>query len=147
MLVAQFTELSMQKAALDEKQKELVAQRDKIQKELSDFANIQEEAKVCFFHARFSKTCRNSEHQAKIDSAVEQRTNHQNAITHFKKKLDDENEKVKAAEMVAEQAQEEFTVRLLPLVQDRKNDISLGLDQEGRGVLRASTGQSSPGRG
>ncbi|KAJ7021611.1 P-loop containing nucleoside triphosphate hydrolase protein [Mycena alexandri] len=91
VLVAQFTELSRQKAELDEKQKELVAQRDKIQKELSDFANIQEDAK------------------AKIDQAVEQRTNHQGAITHFKKKLDDENEKVKAAEAVAERAQEEFT--------------------------------------
>ncbi|KAJ7022440.1 P-loop containing nucleoside triphosphate hydrolase protein [Mycena alexandri] len=91
VLVAQFTELSRQKAELDEKQKELVAQRDKIQNELRDFANIQEDAK------------------AKIDQAVEQRTIHQGAITHFKKKLDDENEKVKAAEAVAERAQEEFT--------------------------------------
>ncbi|KAJ7132967.1 P-loop containing nucleoside triphosphate hydrolase protein [Mycena filopes] len=89
--MAQFTLLSKQKAELDETQKELVAKRDKIQSELADFANLQEDAKV------------------KIDQAVEERTTHQGAITHFQKKLEDEQGKVTAAEEVAERAQEEFT--------------------------------------
>ncbi|KAJ6585226.1 P-loop containing nucleoside triphosphate hydrolase protein [Mycena capillaripes] len=88
--LTQFEALSAQKAALDNTQKDLVAKREKLQAELNAFADLQEAAK------------------AKIDKAVEHRTEHQAHITHFTKKLEDEQAKVKAAEEAAEVVQQEF---------------------------------------
>ncbi|KAF7364992.1 p-loop containing nucleoside triphosphate hydrolase protein [Mycena venus] len=88
--VKQFEELSTQKAKVDELQKGLVAQRDRLQKEIDDFASLQEAAKL------------------KIDKAIEERAQHQGAINHFEKKLADEEAKVKAAEDVAAVLEQEF---------------------------------------
>ncbi len=46
LLIKQSEELLTQKAKIDETQKGLVAKREKLQKELDDFAELQEAAKV-----------------------------------------------------------------------------------------------------
>ncbi|KAJ7781699.1 P-loop containing nucleoside triphosphate hydrolase protein [Mycena maculata] len=91
VIMAQFTEISKQKAALDGEQKELVARRDKISREIQEFANIQEAAKK------------------KIDAAVIERTELLNKIAYWKKKIAEEEAKVKEAEERAALIQTEFT--------------------------------------
>ncbi|KAJ7134841.1 P-loop containing nucleoside triphosphate hydrolase protein [Mycena epipterygia] len=88
--ITQFTDVSAQKAALDETQKNLVAKRDRFQKEINEFATIKNAAKE------------------KIETAVEERTKVSGNLNHYKKKLADEQAKVTAAEEVAAQLQEEF---------------------------------------
>ncbi|KAJ7147173.1 P-loop containing nucleoside triphosphate hydrolase protein [Mycena crocata] len=88
--VKQFTAVSAQKADIDEDNKKLVAQRDKLQAEISDFANTKQAAKD------------------KIEAAVENRTKLLGNVNHFKHKLEEEQAKVKAAEETVEVVTQEF---------------------------------------
>ncbi|KAJ7166983.1 hypothetical protein C8R46DRAFT_268423 [Mycena filopes] len=93
VLVAQFTELSKQKAELDASQGKLVVQRNKIQADLDAFAELRAAA------------------QARIEKADEKRAKHEQDIAYFTAKLAEDALKAKAADVIAQNAQDEFTAQ------------------------------------
>ncbi|KAJ7757255.1 P-loop containing nucleoside triphosphate hydrolase protein [Mycena maculata] len=86
VIMAQFTEISKQKATLNGKQKELVTQSDEISGEIRELRNYQGSCK-----------------------AAENRTDLLNDVNHWKKKIAEEEAKVKEAEDNTALIQTEFT--------------------------------------
>ncbi|KAK7048559.1 p-loop containing nucleoside triphosphate hydrolase protein [Favolaschia claudopus] len=80
VIIMQIEELTKQKTKVDDLQKDLVAERERYQAEINEFAHLQEASKV------------------KIENAVAKRTQNQVSINHWKKKLEEEQAKVKTAE-------------------------------------------------
>lgn len=109
ILTAQFTDISRQKAVLDGEQKELVSTRERLQGEIADFAHLQQVAKVRVCIG--SKTSGlNSGTKDKIEQAVDIRTASVSDVNGWKKKLEDEEAKVKEANETAEFFEREFQV-------------------------------------
>ncbi|KAF8171934.1 P-loop containing nucleoside triphosphate hydrolase protein [Mycena galopus ATCC 62051] len=86
----QLEAVSQQKAQLDETQKGLVAKRDKYQKELNEFASLQDAVK------------------AQIEKKVESRTKHQADIKYWQDKLKDGKTHVDAADEAVAVVVQEF---------------------------------------
>ncbi|KAJ7244992.1 P-loop containing nucleoside triphosphate hydrolase protein [Mycena haematopus] len=86
----QLDEVSRQKATLDDTQKRLVAEREKLQEQINEFANRQKAA------------------QTKIDDAVGKRTELQSAMKYYQGKLADGKAAVAAAEEAVTVSEQEF---------------------------------------
>ncbi|KAJ6621808.1 hypothetical protein B0H10DRAFT_2162890 [Mycena sp. CBHHK59/15] len=89
-LIEQFTDVTEQKARLDETQKELVRRKDELQDEITDFEGRQKAA------------------QDNINAAALVRTKALSDIKHWETKLAEEREKVAAADATSALVQQEF---------------------------------------
>ncbi|KAH7914282.1 hypothetical protein BJ138DRAFT_1000538 [Hygrophoropsis aurantiaca] len=114
-IMDQFTDLMGQKAEVNNEQKTLLTEINKIRDQIKNFEDSRSAIAVRF---KILPTCTHNltvimSMQAKVDDAVKLRLDAQNNESHYTTKYKEEEATFKAAEAVADQLQTEFTVRLV----------------------------------